>query len=181
VNSSRAASLFLLLLVATLTSLRAQTGAIQPGDRVRVRAAALGGGGRVEGTVVTVSDSALTLMRESSGGSLQIPLAGVQSLDVRRGQRSAWKEGAEIGAFVGFVTASSVYAARMSRCVGLECAKATLWVAHGAAGSVAGAVLGGLVGTTIRRDVWSRVPITRVQPLLTPTVAGVRAGIEIQF
>jgi hypothetical protein len=150
------------------------------GDRVRVHT--IMRPHRVEGTVLRVTPDTLVLVQRGEpalGSQLVIPLGSLQALDVGRGRRSEWRSGAVIGSFAGFVTASAIFAARMQRCVGWECGKSAEWLPVAAAGSLAGAAGGALVGLLIRHDRWERVVLNPGVPLVT--LAGDRVGLQLSL
>ncbi len=171
-------SIGLILLSMGDASLAGQAAAVAPGSRVRLRT----GSSRLEGQVVRVDTDSLSLILSAGNrGPIAIPAAQVQSLDVWGGRASQWRSGAEIGSFVGFAAASAVFAARMGRCVGAACAKSVLWVDYGAVGSLAGAVVGGLVGIVFHSDRWERVPLGPVHPQIAVQAGEQGVAVSIRF
>jgi hypothetical protein len=102
-------------------------------------------------------------------------------LDVWRGRTPQWRSGAEVGSFVGFATASVVFAARMRHCVGVACAKSLSWDAYGWAGALPGALVGGLVGALFHHDQWERVPLGPAHPQVAFQAGDQGIGLSIRF
>jgi hypothetical protein len=172
----------LLLLSGAATPLLGQGVAPQVGDRVRLRTSARSR--VVEGRVVRFAPDTLVLLpggRGAGGNLLVIPTSGVRSLDVQRGRASAWRTGAEIGSFAGFVLASAIFAARMQRCVGWECGKSARWLPYAAGGSLAGAAGGSLVGLFIQHDRWEGVAVHQGAPLVTLGEDRVGVRVSLRF
>lgn len=172
----------LILLAGAALPLLGQGLEPQVGDRVRLRVAT--SPGRIEGTVFRFARDTLVLAPRgvpALGDHLVFPLNSVQRVDLWRGRRSQWRVGAEIGSFAGFVTASAIFASRMSRCVGLECGKSAQWLPYAAAGSVVGAAAGGVVGLLVRHDVWERVATVQVRPLMALGGGGVGVRLSMRF
>lgn len=171
-------SIGLILLCASDASLAGQVSAVAPGSRVRLRT----GSSKLEGQVVRVDADFVSLVPSvGTRGPIAIPAAQVQSVDVWRGRASQWRSGAEIGSFAGFVTASAVFAARMRHCVGAQCAKSGRWVAYGAAGSLAGAIVGGLVGAVFQHDRWERISLGPAHPQIAVRAGGQGIAFSIRF
>jgi hypothetical protein len=147
-----------------------------PGSHVRLRTIA---GATIEGSLLTVGPDSVILGGER--GQIEVSRAAVQSLEVRRGRGSQWRSGAEIGWFTGFVATSAVYAARMRRCVGLDCARMLRWEYYAATGGLAGALVGGLAGAAFRHDHWERVPLGPLHPQIAVQASDQGLGVSIRF
>jgi hypothetical protein len=172
----------LMLLAGAAATLRGQVVEPQVGDRVRLRVTT--SPRRIEGTVFRFARDTLVLAPRGApalGDHLVFPLNSVQRVDLWRGRRSQWRLGAEIGSFAGFVTASAIFASRMSSCVGLECGKSARWLPYAAAGSLVGAAAGGVVGLLVRHDVWERVATVQVRPLMALGGFGVGVRLSMRF
>jgi hypothetical protein len=168
--------LVLMLFIGATAPLRGQAREPQVGDRVRLRLTT--SPRPIEGTVFRLGGDTLVLAPRGAralGDPLVLPLDRVQQMDLWRGRRSQWRLGAEIGSFAGFVTASAIFASRMSRCVGLECGKSAEWLPYAAAGSLAGAAIGCVVGLSVRHDMWQRVAFVQVRPQVA--MVGNRLGV----
>ena len=171
-------SIGLILLCASAAALAGQVAVVAPGSRVRLRT----GSATLEGQVIRVAADSVSIVPSAGNrGAIAIPAAQVGSLDVWRGRASQWRTGAEIGSFAGFAAASAVFAARMRHCVGAACNKAGFWVGYGAAGSLAGAVVGGLVGAVFHSDRWERVPLGPVHPQVAVQAGEQGVAIAIRF
>jgi hypothetical protein len=172
----------LILLAGAAAPLPGQVVEPQVGDRVRLRVTT--SPRPIEGTVFRFARDTLVLAPRGApalGDHLVLPLNTVQRVDLWRGRRSQWRAGAEIGSFAGFLTASAIFANRMSRCVGLECGKSARWLPYAAAGSLAGAAAGGVVGLLVRHDVWERVATVQVRPLMAFGGFGVGVRLSMRF
>jgi hypothetical protein len=131
---------------------------------------------RIEGRVDDLDPDAITLTRGSS--STRHPLASVSRIEVSRGERSRWKAGAVAGFVVGAV---GTYVALDRGDSTNPCDHSTnqdamgqgACIALAAAGGVAGAGLGALVGRLFRSERWEDVPKDRWRVSL-----GLRPGIR---
>lgn len=172
----------LILLCGSVASLSGQA-VLQPGDRVRLQTSVPRR--TVAGKVLVVGPDTLVLapagIESGLGTRLFVPLDEVRVVEVWRGRRSAWQEGATVGSFAGFVTASLIFAARMRNCIGFQCDKVVLWIPYGGAGSLGGAMLGALVGTAFKLNNWSRLPVDRVRPRLVARDGRVGIGLSLQL
>jgi hypothetical protein len=171
-----AAVIHLSVAVASPALLLGQAPTAVPGSRVRLRTIT---GATVEGRLLTLAADSLTIQGE--GGPISMPRASVHSLETWSGRGSQWRSGAEIGSFVGFATASVVFAARMRHCVGVACAKSPSWVTYGWAGALPGALVGGLVGALVHHDQWERAPLGPVHPQIAIQAGDQGIGVSIRF
>jgi len=166
----------ILMIAVAWTVLGAQSATVSPGSRVRLRTIT---GSTVEGRLLTLAADSLILVGE--GGQIRMSKASVHSLETWSGRTSQWRSGAEIGSFVGFATASVVFAARMRHCVGVACAKSLSWDAYGWAGALPGALVGGLVGALFHHDRWQRLPLGPLHPQVALQAGDQGAGVSIRF
>ena len=164
------------LLIAAWTVLGAQSATVIPGSRVRLRTIT---GSTVDERLLTLAADSLILQGE--GGQIRMSRASVHSLETWRGRASQWRLGAEIGSFVGFATASVVFAARMRHCVDVACAKSLSWDAYGWAGALPGTLVGGLVGALFHHDRWERVPLGPLHPQIALQAGDQGVGVSIRF
>jgi hypothetical protein len=170
----------LMLLLGGIPVLRSQALAVEAGSRVRLHTVA--SSRSLEGTVLRITGDSLILGAATDrSGPLAISLNTVRALEVWRGTRSAWRTGAEIGSFAGFVGASVAFAARMSHCVRGQCNTIGFWIPYAEAGSLAGAAVGGLAGAAFSQDRWERVPIGPVRPQVVVMGGRVGMGLSVQF
>jgi hypothetical protein len=171
----------LLLLRCAVPALAGETTALEPGTRVRLtlpcddaRPTPTGSGGatcRIEGRLDHLGPDGITLAGASS--STRHPLASVTRIEISRGERSRWLAGAGAGLVVGAVgtyvaldrggstnpcdPSANQDAIGQGSCLGLA-----------AAGGLAGAGLGALVGSLFRSERWEEVPEDRWRVSLGP-------------
>jgi hypothetical protein len=160
-----------LLLLPTLAG--AQQPQLSAGQRVRATAPALGLV-RVPATIAATDAGALVLRTATSQ---EVPLAQVERLEVYTGRRSHWL----LGAGVGFVAGAGVtYAvlgsggstALCNRSANQDALSTGECLGLVAAGGVAGAGLGALVGALIKSDKWDDVSPERFRLGLVPRPKG---------
>jgi len=144
-------------LMLPLAPAGAQSGALEPGTRVRVEAP------RcvpypVEGTIVSRRGDALRIER-SRGNAVTVPIATLTRVEVSRGRSrlagalrgGLWGAAAGLGVGVVSVVASN-------GCVG-DCSDEPSDREYLLATPAAGALLGAGVGALIGRERWERVPL----------------------
>jgi len=135
----------------------------------------------VDGRVGDVGRDAITLTRASSRA--RMPLGSVSRIEVSRGETSRWLVGAGAGFLVGAVgtyvaldrggstnpcdSSANQDAMGQGACIGIA-----------AAGGVAGAGLGALVGSLFRSERWEDVPKDRWRVSLGPR-PGVRFHVSV--
>jgi len=125
----------------------------------------------VDGRVDDIAGDAITLARAST--STRLSLASVSRIEVGRGQRSRWKAGAGAGFVAGAV---GTWAALDRGESTNPCDSTTnqdamgqgACIALAAAGGVAGAGLGALVGSLLRSERWEDFPKDRWRVSLGP-------------
>ncbi len=146
---------------------------ITVGNRIRLLAPTVASE-RIQGTVVGMDSTALTIARES-GARLAVPRDAVTRLEVFDGRRRQTLAGVLLGAALGAVVVGS------NPCVNEGCA-------HGfsgefaAIGAVGGSLWGGIVGALVKRDHWSAVALDDVRVTLGPTEGrGVRVSVSVGF
>ncbi len=185
----RTTLLLLALLLATPADLIAQQEPVateddpvqvRAGDRVRVTAPGLFLG-RLVGRVVTLTADSCVLKIEGRADTTAIALASLTKLEVRRGQRSHWLEGAAIGVVAGMVVGYT-----FSYPLGAACTAEVYDRCIATGGSLIGGVLGFLIGADLGRkykgDRWQRVPLDRLRVGLGPAPGGgLAAAISITF
>lgn len=159
-----------------------EAGPIVVGTRVRVVIPDSNGTStqQIPGTLVRlVGDTAVLL----SGGfsrpeSLKVALENGRQLEVMLASHGHGAAGAAVGALVGGVTGAIVGGARSSSCTGLcqigQDSQTAGAVFLGAAG---GALLGLVIGSSIRSEIWVPVKTSGVRVGLLPRGLGVRIGI----
>jgi len=179
----------LFLLCRAVPALAGEAAMPEPGARVRLtlpcddaRPAPTGSGGatcRIEGRLDHLGPDGITLAGASS--STRHPLASVTRIEVSRGERSRWLTGAGAGFVAGAV---GTYVALDRGGSTNPCDPSTNQDAIGqgsclalaAAGGLAGAGLGALVGSLFRSERWEDVPEDRWRVSLGP-----RPGAQLQL
>ncbi len=129
---------------------------LTPGDRVRF-AADPPAPRWTKARVVEVEGDTLVVRLHENGPATRVPIASARALEVSRGSRRRWPEGAVIGFVPGF--AFGAYAGHVLGCddQGPGC---TAWPATLAAGAVLGAstaAVGALVGLLFKKERWEPV------------------------
>ena len=145
----------------------------EPGAKVRVTAPTLGLDGHT-GVIQELTGDRLYLATETNG-PLQvhrIPMSAIAKLDVRTGRRSHWVKGAGIGALVGLIR-------------GVQVARSDDYPDDDpmeiGVGVVTGALLGIGIGSLIKSDQWTEVPLGQSRPRLIAGRDGVGIGVSLGF
>lgn len=168
----------MLLAVPTGTAAAQDATSLEPGQRVRVTAPALGLD-RHEERVAAVLGDTLVLT------STRCSLADIERLDVHTGRRSYAVTGGLIGAAVGLVIGTGVGVAEQSR---YDCDPQNAWapcipplptipIMLGLLGGTVGAVTGAFIKT----DRWEEMPLDGLRVSVAPRPGGVALGISIAF
>lgn len=120
-------------------------------------------GASLQGAVVAVSDSAVTL-RTSETDTVSVPRAGIAKVEVYEGTRSNTGKSALTGLLIGGLTGVVVGAVSAQATQGsfIEYSAGEGAVAYGAAFGVLGAGIGALVGSGSHHESW--------QPAVLPTI-----------
>jgi hypothetical protein len=149
------------------------------GDRVRLRLSS--GGKKVRGTVDAAGrDEIVVSPRDPAQPPLRLSPQQMAKLEVVRGRRSRWREGAAIGfvpgaLFMGFMDLA------LDDCY-RDCDRSGVLI-YGLAGGAITGTLGALVGLAIKTDRW--VPVQTRSPklalALAPTKGGFRAGLSFSY
>lgn len=186
-RSSRSANLrrFLLLVLPLVAApLVAQVSTVRPvipygaalSGEVRVRAPAIAKS-RIFGTVQRANPDTLVLRSVTPAGAdtvLAIPVAAISRLQVSTGTRSNAGKGLGIGLLAGGLAGAGIGALSCrdeGNLLGSSgCAKIL-----GILGAGAGAILGVIIGSTSRSDVWGEV---RIQPA---GLSALHFGVQLTF
>jgi hypothetical protein len=163
------------LLGAPVAHAAAQNSPLQPGQRVRVT---------VPSWHVSKQQTAFQRM---AGDTLVLlsasyALADVARLDVHAGRKSHTWLGVGIGSLVGVGVGIGIYQAAggSSTCPAADPATCTLAVAG--IGALGGALLGAVVGGSIKTDKWEEVPLDHWRIGIAPTRHGrVGLGASLSF
>ncbi len=163
----------------------ARRGLLAPGARVRLYASQTADGryGWFVGRIVRWVPDSLTLKPEDDL-PVVVPVASITRLEVSRGRRSNWAEGAGIGLLVGAATGAIIGLASDPNCGGFapcftaESLAAGLAVVFGGVGGVIGLIIG--ASTTTER--WVEVPLDRLRVSFAPQRDGRFAlGLSMRF
>jgi hypothetical protein len=128
---------------------------VRPGERVRVtrppdcggsRARCIGRPVRIVGTLLALQPDSLVM--ESDGDTLALPLGIVTGLDVRRGRKANTAKGAGIGFLLGSLAGALIGYASYQECESTGWFSCTLDLGP-AASAVGGWILGGLGGVIV--------------------------------
>jgi hypothetical protein len=178
-----------IVLLAAATAARASNdpapAGLAAGQKARLTPAGTGQG-RFTGIVVEVQPDALLVRRKADAPPERVLLGGLSRLEVARGRRGHFPQGALIGFVPGFLLGA--YAGQVLGCddQGPDCTAADSAAAGGLMlGGLTG-LAGGLVGLAIRTDKWARVPIpgsgqARLGAVVVPVRGGVAARLALSF
>ncbi len=168
----------------------ARRGLLAPGARVRLYASQTADGryGRFVGQIVSRVPDSLTLKPEDDL-PVVVPVASITRLEVSRGRRSNWAEGAGIGLLVGAATGAIIGLASGDDppCPrsGWFCSR---WTAGTKAGALAvvfggvGGVIGLIIGASTTTERWVEVPLDRLRVSFAPQRDGRFAlGLSMRF
>ncbi len=125
-----------------------------------------------------------SLIMESNGNALALPLNSVTKLEVSQGQKSHTVEGAIIGLLVGGVAGAAIGYASYQKCEPqgeffsciLDFGPEQSALGGALVIGLGGGVVGALIGRSIKTDRWAEVPLDRVRVSLGPQRDG-RLGI----
>ena len=173
-----------ILAFVPLASATAQVG---PGERVRVTFCppdfSCAGSSRTSvGTLLAWKADSLVM--ESNGDTVAVPLDIVTGLDVSWGQKSRTLKGAGIGSLVG--GAAGLATAAIACAIAGDCYDDSLtglvYAYFGGLGAVVGALTGAIIGSTIDVDRWVDVPLERLRVSLGPQRDGrLGLGLSVRF
>ena len=114
-----------------------------------------------------------SLIMESNGNALALPLNSVTKLEVGQGQKSYTVEGAIIGLLVGGVAVGAIAIATYEECEGGWGCLGDFGYGFAAlvgalVGGLGGSAVGALIGASTKTDRWGEVPLDRVRVRLGP-------------
>ena len=150
------------------------------GDRVRLRLS--GGGKTVHGTVdASGPDEVIVRPKDLATPLLRLSPQQMEKLEVVRGQRSRWREGAVIGFVPGAVFLGVVVWATAD-CYN-NCDNTGEVVGDALLGGAITGTLGALIGLAVKTDRWAPVATGRPKVALdlAPTNGGFRANLSLRF
>jgi hypothetical protein len=152
------------------------------GERVKARLRA--GGKTVKGTVESaLADEIVVRPLEPGKPLMRLSPAQMEDLDVARGKRSRWREGALIG-FVPGAVLMGVAVVGLDECY-KDCDTFGPVVGYGLAGGAITGAVGALIGLAVKTDRWTGVTTTTTRPrvalTLSPMPDGFRGALSLRF
>ena len=138
---------------------------------------------KITGTFESLSPVAITVRpRGASATPMTLKLSKVERIEVVRGTRSHWVEGAAIGFVPGAVFLGAVVYVMGCDDYNASCNTGEAVLA-GLVGGVATAGVGALIGLAVKGERWVKVPLPKpkVALALAPMRGGVRAAITVRF
>lgn len=150
---------------------------VRPGDRVRVTTYQMASSGERQVGVLQQAFRDSVTVDWASGARETIPLHRLSRLEVSDGRGSAVRPGMAYG-FIGGALVGAVYGGSTANDGGEYFPPAAVVTVSTVIGALAGTAAGGLLGTVVRRELWTRVPLEyplrrlSVMPQLIPTHAG---------
>ncbi len=172
----------LFLLLPCSTAWGQDSLALEAGNRVRCCSGSYGSGrchhGRITGTMISW-DADGSLMLQADAGSLTVPRDSLTRLEVSRGFKRRWVNGAVVGGIIGLAAGTSAAVIEgwpfetVQDCADrlpdeqLACNLAFVgW--RVALGAAVGAALGAVAGSAFKTERWQEVPLDRlrVQPVV---------------
>jgi len=137
--------------------------AIVPGSRIRITE--LGHSKLRSGTIVEANANAVLLKLDTSGESVQFPLAAVTRLEVSRGQKGHIGTGVGLGALFG-AGMGALIGSTLGDSEGIP-SGATAAIGAGVGAGI-GMLVGAAIGSTVKSEKWEDVPQNRWQVNLWP-------------
>ena len=161
---------------------------LQAGERIRINSWSLGFR-KLDATFQTMDGDKLRVLTAANGVALGIPLDSVNLIEVRRGKRSLWEDGALLGIVVFGVGTGALVSARYEEpepctggfCPSWEIGKGGAFAYGFVLGAMLGAPVGGLVGKLVEVDRWEEVPLDRVRVSFAPRREGFALGLSVSF
>jgi hypothetical protein len=183
------ALLFTMALTGGIHGMAAQ-GLVGAGQRVRITSAPHGLN-RTVGRVITATADTMTVAvdRGATHDTLVLALADLQRLELARSGRRTLQGariGASVGITIGYFAGVSSYGECVPQvtldCLGYPMTASDQGFVWGCLGAGAGAIVGALLGTTMRREKWEdvtfRQPAISVRPLRG---GGLGMGLALHF
>ncbi len=151
---------------------------VRPGARVRVTGPPICpptyilcvGGPRLQSVGTFVTWEADSLIMESNGNVLALPLDSVTKLEVSWGRKTNTGMGAGIGFLVGGLVGATIGYASYEECscLGGGVGPETLALVGAVIGGFGGLVTGALIGLEIETDRWEEVPLDQLRVSFVP-------------
>ena len=148
-------------------------------------------GGQPEHRVGTfVAWKSDTLVVQSNGDILALPLDSVTRLDVSWGRKTNTGKGAGIGlvlgglagAFIGLASHEECVPRGWFSCIGPDFGSEGAALGGALLGGLGGLVVGALIGSAVKTDRWEEVPLDRLRVNLAPQRDGrFGVGLSVRF
>ncbi len=126
-----------------------------------------------------------TLVVQSNGDTLTVPVTLLTRLDVSRGRKTNTGKGAEIGFLLGGVVGAVIGYASYEECEGVcfgDFGSGFAAFVGGLVGGLGGGAVGALIGSSTKTDRWREVPLDRVRVSLGPQRDGwLGLGASVRF
>jgi len=183
-NAGRSVAAFLCASLMAVPARAADQPAAEPGQRVRIVAAAPGVfQGVATGTLLEIGSESLTVA-QAEGAILRLPVASVKRLEVSQGGRRHTRRGLLLGAAAGLALVPFVLTDRHLRCGDVanphEC---TQGERTGIAVFMVGAFAGGGAwwGHRKQTEQWREAPLDHLKVTVRPTRGGGRVALTLDF
>jgi hypothetical protein len=129
-----------------------------------------------------------TLVFQSNGDTLSVPVNLVTRLDVCWGRKTNTGKGAGIGFLLGGLVGAVIAYASYEECeggwscIGPDFGPGGAALMGGLVGGAGGVLFGAIIGTAIKTDRWQEVPLDRVRVSLGPQRDGrLGFGASVRF
>ena len=157
-----------------------EASAVTVGSKVRILAPTMLKG-ELEGMVLEMDDNSL-LVGSDEGSPMRLSREAITRLEVRTGRHRRTLKGMIIGAGIGVVAVASLGLASALYHGDGDGSDAKSWAALFGRTALGGAAWGAGIGTLIKSDRWSPVPLDRVRVGLGPTRGrGVALSVSVGF
>ena len=166
----------------------ATASALAPGERVRLwlldSEKPAGSRKKLTGTIESTSPGTIELRpQKAPAAPITLKLSQIDKLEVARGTRRRWPEGAAIGFVPGALFGGAVgYVLSCDADPPESCSLGSALVGGLVVGAGTAGV-GALIGLAVKADRWVEVPTRKPQVKLTllPARSGFRASLSVQF
>ena len=161
---------------------------LQASERIRINSWSLGFK-KLDATFQAMDGDKLRVLTAANGVALGIPLDSVNLLEVQRGRKSRWGEGAALGMTVFGIGSGALFAALYEEpepctggfCPSWEIGKGGVFAFGFVLGAMLGGTVGGLLGKLVEVDRWEKVPLDRLRVSFAPQRDGFALGLSVSF
>ena len=180
----------ILVAILAFVPLASATAQVRPGARVRVTVyfcqpfySNCVGGSPQQFVATFVTWEVDTLVVQSNGDTLSVPVDLVRRLDVSWDRKTNRGMGAGIGFFLGGVAGAVIGYGTYEECFCLgDVGPEALAIAGAVIGGLGGLVTGAFIGSAIKTDRWREVPLYRMRVSLGPQRHGrFGVGMSVRF